>query len=240
MSEKDLKAVLAELAAAQAEGHLSADELAAYAAGELEEGAHDRAQEHLAACPECAGLLLDLRSFSEPHPPASEFEVAAVWRGIRNRVEAPVRPVRWLPALAAGLLIATMALSFRVVSLQRRLDEADRPQINAPVQDLRAPVSRGTAPLPTEIVLKPEDRAFTLVLVPASRRDFPDYEVSLSRADGKEIWKSRGFRKNRFGSLTLALPRDLAGPGAYRVRLTGINSSRRELLGEYNLSITTP
>ncbi len=248
MNEPDLKAALGELAAETlaAGKHLTADELVAYRGGELSQDEKERVQEHLAACPDCTSLLLDLAVFQEEAgPPASEFEVAAVWRGVRQRAAEPkervvARPPRWLQALAASLLVATAALSFRAVTLERRLAEANRPEINTPVEDLRAPVARGGTPEPVTVTLEPGMRLFTLVLVPASRQDYPDYEVTLLRAGGSEVWSGRGFRKNRFGSFSLTLSRDLAGAGEYRVRLSGLEGDRRISLGEYNLRINAP
>lgn len=248
MSDQDLESVLRGMAAdalASGGGHLTADELVDYHAGGLTPKDRDRVQEHLAACPECAGLLLDISSFQEPAPAASEFEVAAVWRGVRERtgepavVARPSRSPRWLQAVAASLLVATVALSFRAVSLGRQLDEARQPQINAPVQDLRAP-SRGAGSPAVTLDLEAGTRLFTLVVQPASREDHPDYEAALLRADGSEVWRGRGLRKNRFGSFTLTLSRDLAGPGSYVVRLFGLDGERRVPLGEYTLRINAP
>jgi len=251
VNESDLKTALGEMAAETlaAGDHLTADELVAYRVGELSQEETERVQEHLAACPDCTGLLLDLASFQEETgPPASEFEVAAVWRGVRQRASEPaerttVRPPRaprWLQAAAASLLVATGALSFRAVTLERRLTEASRPQINTPVQDLRVPAARGADPTPVSVELEPGIRLFTLVLVPASRQDYPDYEVTLLRGDGSEVWRGRGFRKNRFGSFSLTLSRDFAGPGEYLVRLSGVEGERRTPLGEYDLRINAP
>lgn len=241
MSDQDLESVLRGMAAdaLASGGHLTADELVDYHAGGLTPADRDRVQEHLAACPECAGLLLDISSFREPAPAASEFEVAAVWRGVKERRERAHRSPRWLQAVAASLLVATVALSFRAVSLGRQLDEARQPQINAPVQDLRAP-SRGAGSPAVTLDLEPGTRLFTLVVQPASREDHPDYEAALLRADGSEVWRGRGLRKNRFGSFTLTLSRDLAGPGSYVVRLFGLDGERRVPLGEYTLRINAP
>lgn len=250
MNEPDLKAALGEMAAETlaAGKHLTADELVAYRGGQLSQDEKERVQEHLAACPDCTSLLLDLAVFQEEAgPSASEFEVAAVWRGVRQRaaeskervVPRPPRSPRWLQALAASLLVATAALSFRAVTLERRLAEASRPEINTPVEDLRAPVARGAAPAPVTVTLEPGMRLFTLVLVPASRQDYPDYEVTLLRAGGSEVWTGRGFRKNRFGSFSLTLSRGLAGSGEYLVRLSGLEGDRRISLGEYDLRINS-
>ncbi|HTQ81161.1 MAG TPA: zf-HC2 domain-containing protein, partial [Thermoanaerobaculia bacterium] len=77
--------------------HLTADELVAWQEGALPAAEAERAAEHLAACTECSALLLDLAELCNPasasaFPPPSEIEVAAVWRGVRERAGEGASP----------------------------------------------------------------------------------------------------------------------------------------------------
>ncbi|HZF13584.1 MAG TPA: zf-HC2 domain-containing protein [Thermoanaerobaculia bacterium] len=254
-STEDWQELLGELAAAErSEGdHLTADELVAYQDGELPAAERERAQGHLAACPDCTALLLDLEELRVPsttEPPASEIEVAAVWRDVRERANARTPPVgrpaprlRAFQALAASLLLATLGLSAWVLSLEHRLEEISQPQVNVPVVDLRAALSRSdgaagsAAGLPA---VEPGARLFTLVVTPASRQDFAAYEATLTRAGGARVWHGGGLAKNRFGSFSLTFSRHQVGPGEYRLELTGVEGGRRELLGEYTFAVKAP
>jgi hypothetical protein len=79
----------------QAPGHLTAERLAAYRAGELGPGEVEEVQEHLTFCRECAQALLELARFSElmeaeestaNESAAEGGETAASWQALRARL----------------------------------------------------------------------------------------------------------------------------------------------------------
>src|SRR4051812_39568903 len=121
--------------------HPEPETLAAYHAGELPEGEAQRLQDHLLACRECAALLVDLDGLADPAFGAGSLSAAdqeALWGRIQGEIkkeETPLAPVvplrrpaspsgspRWLMALAASLLVATVGLSAWVVSLRRTVE----------------------------------------------------------------------------------------------------------------------
>lgn len=262
---RELKEELGNVLRAEAgdpDVHPSADELAAYHAGELQAAEDARFQAHLAVCEECTELLLDLDAFeNDPdfgaERPAPAAEVDAVWEAIQARANAPAAPIRsaappslrdhprrggqarWLQAVAAGLLVGVIGLSLWVARLQTTVGELTQPQLNAPVQELAPSGSRGGDSGPPALRLPAGTTLFTLVLNPADRKDFPDYGAEIERQDGGILWSGRGLEKNTFGSFSLALPRALAPDGTYRIHLYGLEGERREPLGEYALVITT-
>ena len=86
--------------------HLNADELIDRVYG-LNENAH------LAECPECAArfeaMAAKRREMTQPAPATNEF-LAAQRRAIYSRIEQPEpRRLRWVPALAAAVLLAVVA-----------------------------------------------------------------------------------------------------------------------------------
>ncbi len=240
-------------------GHLDADELAAYHAGGLPPEEERRVQDHLVACRECADLLLDLDGLGDASFGADEDlppnAAETVWAGVREQIrrEEPARPAtvvslesrrarpavapRWWQALAASLLIATVGLSVWVASLRRTVDELSRPQVNAPVLDLypEGRARRGVATSTPEV--PPDARLFTLILSPAQRGAWEDYEAEISDADGAVVWTARGLRPNAFGSFSLTLPRKALGAGEHRLRLFGLSRNTREPIGEYVLQL---
>src|ERR1700704_5490298 len=132
--------------------HPEPETLAAYHAGELEEVEAQRLQDHLLACRECAALLLDLDGLADPGFGAgslSSTDQEELWGRIQGEIGQAGSPVipfprpsrsapqpRWLQALAASLLVATMGLSAWVVSLRHTVEALNRPEPNAPVIDL--------------------------------------------------------------------------------------------------------
>jgi len=229
------------------EPHPKPKMLAAYHAGELTEPEERRLQDHLVGCPECAALLLDLDGLGRPEFGAGSLAPAdqeALWRSLQAEIrkEEPLAPVipmrrqsaasRWLPALAAALLVATLGLSVWVASLRRTVDELSRPQANALVLDLDAGTARGEGDVRPSWVIPKDVRLFTLILSPPGPRS-TSYRVAIERAGGGEV-RSVELMPNELGSLSLILSRRWIGPGDYRVRLFGPG---REPVAEYALHL---
>ena len=143
----------------------------------------------------------------------------------------------WLQPLAAGLLISTLALSGWVAYLRGQVKDLSSPQLNAPILDLYpAGSTRGEG---TAVQTVPPDaRLFTVVLNPAGRSAFAEYELQIVDAEGGEIRRDGGLQPNPYGSFSATLSRDLLGPGDFRVRLVGIDSGGgRQTVEEYALRI---
>lgn len=244
-------------------GHLDPDELAAYHAGELPPEAESRVQDHLVACRECAGLLLDLDGLGDPGFGRDEALPAgaadAIWEGVRERLgreeaqviplaarparEIPPRSPRWLQALAASLLVAALGLSFWAASLYRTVEELSRPQGNAPVLDLRSLTARGEGDPPPAVEVPADARLFTVILHPPRQTLQDEYRVEIARAGGGTVWSEGGLRPNPFGSLSLILARRDLGSGEFRIRLFGAgpeSTVQKEPLAEYALFVEPP
>ena len=248
----DLKDALEEIMAPGP--HLEAEEIADYHNGRLSPEAERRAQDHLVACRECSELLLDLQNFGDPAFGAAtalpDRAGEQVWEGVRKEIQPPDQPPnvvpfrretraetpRWprsLAAIAAMLLLSTMALSGWVASLRDRVKELSSPQANTPVVDLysTSQVRGETGPALPEI---PEDAAWVTVLLRAPGLPaFADYGVEILRADGSVAWKKDGL-KPVYNSFSLSLPRDWIGD--FHFHLVGIGpQGERRTIGEYAL-----
>jgi putative zinc finger protein len=224
--------------------HPEPETLAAYHAGELTADEERRLQEHLLACRECSGLLLDLDGLADPGfgagslPPADQ---AALWGRIQGEIKkeetpsAPVVPLRrpaipvasprWLQALAAALLIATVGLSAWVVSLQRTLSERSQPQVNTPLAYLFSGTSRSPRP---EISTSVDTPIFDLILQPPKARSTNRYRVEITRAGGEIVWRRDGIAPDPLGLVRLKLTPGMLGPGRYQIRLA--ETGKREIL----------
>ncbi|HEX9943142.1 MAG TPA: zf-HC2 domain-containing protein [Thermoanaerobaculia bacterium] len=247
---QELNDALAELAAARgSEPHPDPDELAAYHAGELSPERESRIQDHLAACRECAALLLDLDSLADPGFGAGSGAAGKedVWQRLRDEApmrkegtaSAPVVPFRrrtvpssprWLQTLAAALLVATVGLSLWVSSLRRTVQELSQPQ-PAPVLVLSGAVrGEGSGRIGYSV---PATAFATLILIPPPPRS-TRYRVVIERSSGEEVWSRGGLAPDENGYLGLKVSPRAMGPGDYRVRLLGPGG---EPIEEYALRV---
>ena len=235
------------------DGHPDADELVAYHEGTLAPGDAQRIQDHLVACRECAALVADLEGLGDPDFGAGEDlpeETAElVWKNVRQQIRRDERPSnvvpfravpRWVQPLAAMLVISTLALSGWVAYLRGQVEDLSSPQLNAPILDLYpAGSTRGESPAVQTV--PPDARLFTVVLNPAGRPAFQEYELQIVDAEGKEIRRDGGLKPNPYGSFSVTLSRDLLGSGDFRVRLVGIDpGGGRQTVEEYALRIERP
>jgi hypothetical protein len=236
------------------EPHPKPEMLAAYHAGELTEPEERRLQDHFVGCPECAALLLDLDGLADPGFGAGSLAPAdqeALWRSLEAEVRqeelppAPVVPLhrrsaspRWLPALAAALLAATIGLSVWVAALKHTVSELLQPQANPPILDLDADAARGEA-VDGTVVVSPGNHFLTFILTPSGERRYERYRVEIAPAGGKEAW-SYGGALNSSGSLSVTVPLPALGSGRFRVRLFGLvpgSAGSKELIEEHALRI---
>lgn len=234
------------------DAHPNADTLVAYQEGTLAPGDMQRVQDHLVACRECAALVADLEGLGDPDFGADEDlpddAGEIVWKKVREEIRrdrprpGKVLPLpghrdrspRWLQALAASLLAATVGLSLWVADLKR-----PQPQLNAPIYDLYPAGSiRGEGGNDLQAV-PAEARDILLILHPPGRSRFEEHGIEIVDAGGREVWRSeRGLVLNPDGSFTLSLPRDFLG---HRLRLMGIDpGGGRELVAEYALPVEQP
>ncbi len=256
----DFKAVVAGLATGGGIGpHLTQDEIAAYHAGTLPPDEEARVQAHLVSCPECTDLLLGREALAGEGDPVPPREMEAAWQRMRahlpqvNTAPAPKNPPppaplpfptvrrtavpRWFGALAASLLVAVVGLLLYAVSLRRTVNELSQPQVDAPIVDLFPEPLRDATDKRETLKLAPDVRVYFLVLNPTDSRTFPRYELEIARTGGAAVWRGK-LTRNNLGSFTLSLPRRLVGEGTYQLHLWGDGERGREVLGEYELSIT--
>lgn len=77
--------------------HPTPEKLAEYHARELPAEEIEGLQDHLAECPECSQMVLDLESFEKLEPPAgqrpvSEAQVGRDWKRLRRRMRSEEDP----------------------------------------------------------------------------------------------------------------------------------------------------
>jgi hypothetical protein len=224
--------------------HLEADELVAYRERALAPAETERVRDHLALCPECAGLLLELDAFSEPSPAGAPDlttgEVEAGWRELAGRLNAArgaaaqggtvvkiPRPgsLDLLPwALAAALLAGVIGLSLWTESLRQDLHEARRPR-GVVDQHLQA---EGEETRGEEDPVPRWDQAVNFVLYVVAGQASSSYEVEILEATS-----NRPLRRvpdpvvDSSGNVHFLLPARSLDHGQYRIVLYPMGKGAR-------------
>ncbi len=229
-----------EVAAAkrrQLPAHPAADELVAYQEQQLPGAAAARVREHLAICPECAQLVLDLSTFPDvplrdaamalsPEEDEEDFE-ALLGQLPEQRADvvplpAPAPgPRRWpVLMMAASLLLGVLGLGLWLGGVGSPLRPA--PDARAAVLlDLYpvAPDARGAGS--EEVVEIPAgDAHLVLVLNASDLGSFPAYEAEV-RSGGRLVLRGAGLKPGAKDTVTLIVPRAALPADRYEVLLFG-------------------
>lgn len=245
---------LAREAGLEAGEHPAPERLFEYQEGFLTEEEDAEVQDHLALCPECARMVLELSGAVEPEAPEpgeplSDRRIREVWPATDPRLPLPPRPQapprrRWLERvalpLAATLLVATLATSFWAWSLRQRNRQLREPNGNVAILDLVPLSEEGIHRNREEQAagVSREAEAVLLVLNLSDLRPFPVYRAEIQDAlDGKVLWAAKELQRSSSGNFTLQFSRPFPGSGRYRIRLVGLNGSRRERLAEYEVDL---
>ena len=164
-SNDEIRAAFRELAIGntEADTHPGPEDLFAYLDRKLRVDDAERVREHLAFCPHCSRLVLNLKRFPGVRPlqgkSPSRGAVSRAWKDFRDRLdEGELEPeeseeavpranaplVLWppvgfqkvLPAIAAALLILCLGLSGWVVSLRQKIETVSQPKVHVHLTDL--------------------------------------------------------------------------------------------------------
>jgi hypothetical protein len=250
----DFPAAVRALAAersARAGAHPEPEDIAAYADGELASVRADVIRDHLAVCPECAGLVLDYAELA-PGPTADgpdRAEVAAAYDAVRR--DLVLQPQRdrstagrgasadsVMPWLLAAATLAAVVLGVWGWSQHRALIAASSPRINVAAVDLDPEGSdqeRGEEPV-RQVDLS---SGATLFLSLPGIDDPGALRVAIVDSAGRERWALEGARRHRvLGNLSLYLPPGSLAPGSYEIRL--LTAGGGAALATYPLEVGRP
>jgi hypothetical protein len=260
MSDRDqelreaLDALATDLRSGRA--HPDPDALAAYHAGELPPREESAIQDHLAACRDCAALLLDLEGLGDPEFGAGSglAQKEEVWRRLRDDVPlreagGAVSPTvvpfrrrtlatapRWLQTLAAALLLATLGQAVWLASLRHRLDEATQPR-PAQVVPISSRAVRGEGSGPIARSVRSTETLILVIPIPLSSRS-SRYRVVIAGSRGEELWRVAGLSPGPGGTLLpVVVPARALAPGEHRIRVLGEGG---ELIADQPLHVESP
>lgn len=203
-----------------------------YREGQLTAEDEDVMQEHLAHCPRCTHLLLDLEDFLSPPEAdtngALSFEKAAVWRAVRPPQK---RPSWYIPSsLAAAFLVGVLALGAwtsgerqELKDLRQVVTTLTAPQPNSPIYHL-VPTTRSAQPARHGFPLAQEMQTFTLVFNLVSDDPASTFRADLIDTEGNVALSVPDLELDDYGTLTLGLSRKSIEPGDYLVHVYGLGS----------------
>lgn len=212
--------------------HPDAETLIAYRANELSPEEDRKVQEHLAACDQCTELLLDLETFNEPptNPvaPAADFEAAADWKKLRERLSLGERKTgswrRMLASLAAAVALVSVGLF-----LYERSSQVTKTVVLRPINS-----SRGEA---GPVTLEKKERVLLQLAAPVRAPIYPEYRVKIFDPKGREVW-SREEVMLELNYFNVIPPRRLSTDGLYRIRVWGVQTGHEEPVSDYEWRIS--
>jgi anti-sigma factor RsiW len=218
------------------------DELIEYYQERLDSTATARVREHLANCPECTALVLDLEDFvqAESSPPMPEEITEA--RLVARAVSWEARAEKWRKAslLAASLFLATsVPLGIYVWNQSQRGSPEMAgltPEVNVPLLSLY-PRSALRGGRENRLELPPGTRWVHLVLTTEDLPEAAGYQLVVVDAAGREALSLEGLRPTAVGTFSLGLPAARVPVGTYGLRLFRQADGKRSLIDEYPLEI---
>ena len=248
----DLDRLFARLSTAGHPGdpadHPAPEKLSAYQANELSPEEEDAIQEHLAHCTLCTGLLLDLQRFLDPpsedrpREGVADFETAAEWRELREKLRvkappavrkrSPLRGISGMQGFAAVLALFLVAMTIQIVMLERELAQ---PISNlTPTTTIEAQgVKKGTQGVA-------EPTPFRLGQVVAfdthSPRSYTQFRLIFRDKEGG-VRRIVEASENAEGMIALFLPRRFLTPGIYKVQVLGLEGTSSDLIKEFDIRI---
>jgi hypothetical protein len=246
-------AALTRMAEAAAREHPTPEQLFAYQEGQLTADEEDAIREHLALCPDCTRMVLELAGVVQGElpeaAPLSEREAASLATAIarfaapRGKERRTYHGALRRLALPLAASLATVALASLFWARSRPLDggAAAGARANVAVREL-VPVAQGISPSDRgqPEPLPPATPAVVLVLDVADQRGFPRYLAVVSdQRGGRVLMTNDALQRSPLGNFTLEIVSPLPGSGLYHIQLWGLDGGRRVSLAEYQVDLRT-
>ena len=225
--------------------HPAPEKLSAYLANELSPEEDDALQEHLTQCVLCAGLLLDLQRFLDPpsedrpREGVADFETAAEWRELKEKLRVKAPPavrrrslfhrISVAQVLAAALAFVFVGAAFQIMVLERRLASPRAVQVTT----VDALGSKKGAPAA-------EPQAFRLGIAVAfdthSEHPYLKYRLNFIDKDGR-IQQTVEAKEDESGMIGVLLPNGSMDPGLYHVEVLGLEGATANPIREFDIRI---
>ncbi len=154
-------------------------------------------------------------------------------RDAAQTVGARRRPARGWPgyALAAAFGAASLGLSAWLVQLKEQIEQPVIVGTSA-TREIRFLDGKRTEML----TVAAEESHVTIYLVLSEVESFPAYRLELYDEENETVWSSE-IARDPHDEFLLVLPRRLLSPGSYRIRLSGRDQERLEVLDEREIRV---
>jgi hypothetical protein len=218
----------------------TAEEMLAYSRGEMSADQEERIRDLLVAYPDLA------RMYAVAFPAEAETDISseAIDRGFRDvqrRLGVTMMPARtpvryYLPtAIAAALALVFLGLYVQAESRARNDARTyNIPRILGAPQELDPDGNRGPA-APT--LLRKDGEAYLLKPHLINQVRYPHYTVELRDAKGTAMWTTHAAQPDSEGAFQIVIPHAFLRPGAYQLRISGIDGQTRSEVGAYDVAV---
>jgi len=216
----------------------SAEEVLAYARGELAPEDEARIRERLIAYPDLVRTLTTpFPEGAEPDHPdyLSEHEFARHWKALQKRRQRSNRGGKFLPVFAA--VAATAAIVFGAM-LWRAKTELKMPQAVWEQQELYPDGRRGLEGGPQTLSASGDSYLLMPLLMGSdATAEKLRAEIVDTATPPHTIWSGKPVPRTPNGSFVILVPRDSLQPGTYRLVVYAINGERQEPLSSFTLRV---
>jgi hypothetical protein len=217
----------------------TAEEVLAYARGELAPDAEARIRERLIAYPELLRTLTaPFPEGAEPDHPdyLSDHEFSRHWKRLQKRRQLPEGgPQFWrvFSAIAAALAVVLGGLLWRAETALKQ------PQAVWEQQELYPDGRRGVENGPQTLSQSGDSYLLMPMLLGSdSAAEKLRAEIVDTAANSPlTFWKSEAVRRTSNGSFVILVPHASLKPGTYRLVVYGITGERQEPLNSYTLRV---
>ncbi|MBL8208474.1 MAG: hypothetical protein JNM09_29865 [Blastocatellia bacterium] len=127
-------------------------------------------------------------------------------------------------------------------TLQKEMDEIAKPQLDAPIIDLDpakiAPSADATKETLIPVTVPPTAALFTVILHKPVDKSYPNYLVEvLDPKKPKPLWSGTKTPTPDPMNITMTLVRRNYPSGKYRIRLSGVDGKKKDVLETFNLEV---
>jgi len=251
ITKSELQTAHQAMRAAGAVAPPPAEDVLAYAQGELPEAEEARVRELLVAHPDMLrAATMPFPSDAEPGDDGylSEHEVARQWKAfqnafvLRNAAAADAQPDRrslnvWRTAAAVAVALAVTlgGLLWQSAENGRRLtQQLTEPRV-AGYQLLLPDGQRGPGSVPT---LTPVGDSYLIATPILGATPFDTYRLEIvDLTSHRSVWRRDGLSRPDSDTFAILIPRETFHPGMFQVVLYGVNGKVAEKLATYTVAV---
>lgn len=216
----------------------TAEEMLVFSRGEMNAEDEERIRDLLVAYPELA------RMYSAPFPEEPEAGISneAIdhgWDDVQRRLGVTVMPARarmrnYIPTtIAAALALVFFGLFVQAESRARDNARGDLPRVLGAPQELESDGTRGSG---SPTTLRKDGDAYLLKPHLFNQVHYPHYSIELHDENGA-VWTTPSAQPDEKDAFQIVIPHSFLRPGAYQLRIFGVDGEARRNVGAYDVGV---